>query len=91
MNLLESMGDAMFNQEAFDKAGIYFTNCFKSFNNFFQRVCADALHQNKGLPFFMPEYVNLLLGNKPDVVGFSVVYQEQFYVSGFIEFQCSRY
>ena len=66
MSLFENKGDAIFNQEAFDQAAIFFTNCFKSFNSFFQRVCADALHQNKGLPFFIPEYVNLLLRNKPD-------------------------
>jgi radical SAM family protein/B12 binding protein len=81
MDLFEGKKDAIFNQEKFDKAGIHFTNCFKAFNNFFQKICVDALHKNKGFPFFVPEYVNAVLVNKPDVVGFSVAYQEQFHVS----------
>ncbi|MCP3901435.1 MAG: radical SAM protein, partial [Desulfobacteraceae bacterium] len=81
MDLFEKSSDGIFNQEAFDRAAIFFTNCFKSFNIFFQKMCTYTLHQNKGVPFFIPKFVNLLIKNKPDVVGFSVVYPEQLNVS----------
>jgi len=81
MDIFENRQDAIFNQKDFDRAAIFFTNCFKSFNRFFLKICKSAFRENKGFPFFIAEYTSLLLENEPDVIGFSLVYPEQFYVS----------
>ncbi len=84
MDLFENSEAAIFNQAEFDRAAIFFTNCFKAINQFFQKICQDAVQKNKGVPFFIPKFMNLLLDSETEVIGFSVVYPEQFYVSALI-------
>lgn len=74
--------DEFFNQAVYDSSAMtLFEGCFKQLNELFSRECERAFHENKNTPWFVSEYVDLLLMNKPDVVGFSIMFSEQLWFS----------
>lgn len=84
IDVLKSNNQDFFNQAVYNKAAASFIVYFDAFKELFHKICENALHKNGKPPWFVNEYVDLLLSDRPDVVGFSVMFREQFYVSALI-------
>jgi radical SAM superfamily enzyme YgiQ (UPF0313 family) len=70
-----------FEQQAFHESTKLFIGYFDNISDTFRDACKNALLKNAPTPWPVPQSVNLLLSNKPDVVGFSIMFPEQFYFS----------
>lgn len=67
-----------FNQAVYESsAATLFEGCFESLNECFSKECAEAVRENKPAPWFVRDYIELLLSNKPDVIGFSIMFPQQ--------------
>ncbi len=68
----------MFNQAIFDSsANTLFEGCFDNINKFFNKELGQAEKGRAAVPWFINKYVNLLLADNPDVIGFSIMLGEQ--------------
>lgn len=81
VSVLKTKNDGFFNQAVYKPAIITFTGFYNKLKAVFLEACYKALDKDGPVPWFIQQQVDILLSNKPDVVGFSVMFADQFYFS----------
>ncbi len=75
----ENKGGEFFDQAAYNSSmAALFETCLDKMNSRFEEACKSALFENTPAPWFVDKYVEQLLSNRPDVVGFSMMFLSQF-------------
>lgn len=81
VDVLKNKNEDFFNQAVYDWAGSVFIDSFNKLKKLFSGECRKALGGKGTVPWFVQQYAALLLSNKPDVVGFSIMFTDQIYCS----------
>ncbi|MHC4396952.1 MAG: B12-binding domain-containing radical SAM protein [Planctomycetota bacterium] len=81
VGVLKTRNDGFFNQAIYKTSIITFTSFFNKLTSVFHEACYKALDNDGPIAWFVQQQVDILLSNKPDVVGFSVMFAKQYYFS----------
>lgn len=77
----KSDNEDFFDQAAYNKHAASWIGFYDSIKEMFHEVFRKCLEDDRNIPWFIYDYAKQLLVNKPDIVGFSLMFSEQFYCS----------
>ena len=79
VDTFENRSGEFFDQATYNSSmAALFESCLDKMNARFEEACKSALFENAPAPWFVEKYVKQLLANKPDVIGFSMMFLSQF-------------
>lgn len=74
----ENKNGEFFDQALYDaSATTLFKSCFESLSKLLNENCGKAVREKMPAPWFAHKDIDLLVSNKPDVVGFSIMFPQQ--------------
>lgn len=84
LDVFKGKVDGFFDQKVYTESACNFKVRFDELNDQFHALCSKALFEGGPIPWFVREDADRLLANDPDVVGFSIMFDQQYYYSALL-------